>query len=350
MPNLYTGLEAVRRAAGIRGSDQDSVLLRIIEAASRRIDRETRRRFIPLTATRLFDWPQEIGDSSTILWIHDDLLAVTELLTKAQDASPTTISATDYFLEPQRYGPPYNRIEIDASSTASFESGDTPQRSISVAGRWGYSEDTEGAGVLSAAITSVTATSISVSNASLINVGDTLLIDSEQCYVSARAALDTTANTNGALNADKAQTTVTVTDGTQVNAGEVILINSERMYVESVVGNDLTVNRAYDDSTLAAHADAQDVYTYRTLTVERGVNGTTAATHLISTVISKYLPPYDIIELCIAETIAAYHQERSGWGRVVGTGEGAQELSGRELGNLRKQTIAYYRRRRMARI
>lgn len=348
MANLYAGLETTKRAAGISGSEKDAVLLRLLEAASRRIDLETRRRFIPLTATRFYDWPQEIGGSSVILWLHDDLLACIALLIKAQDASPTTVPSTDYFLEPQRYGPPYNRIEIDLSSAVAFEAGDTPQRSVSVAGRWGYSEDTKVAGTLAAAIASAIVTSATVSDASLVDVGDTLLIGSEQICISARAATDTTTNTSGTLNADKSQTAVTVTNGALVLAGEVILINSERMYVESVVGNNLTVIRAYDGSVLATHADVQDVYAYRTLTIVRGVNGTTAASHNSAAAISKYVAPYDIIELCIAEAIAAYHQEQGGWGRTVGMGEGAREPSGQTLADLRRRIIGGYRRMRMA--
>lgn len=348
MVNLYAGLETVKRAAGISGADKDIVLLRIIEAASRRIDQQVRRRFIPLTATRLFDWPQELGSSSVILWLHDDLLAVTTLLSKAQDTSPTTIVAADYFLEPQRYGPPYNRIEMDLSAAAAYESGDTPQRSISVAGRWGYGEDTKAAGTLAAAISTTTATTLTCSDASLIDVGDTLLIESEQLYVSARATVDTTANTSGALNADKSQTTVALSNGALVSPGEVLLINSERMYVDSISGNNATVIRAYDGSVLATHADAQDVYVYRLLTVVRAVNGTTAATHANSTAISKYVPPLAIIDLCVAESIAAFHQEQSGWGRVVGTGEGQRAWSGSALDDLRRRVISVYRRGRQA--
>ena len=347
MPNFYAGLEALKRAGAINGSDEDTRIKRLIEAVSRRIDQETRRRFIPQTATRLYDWPPETHGPSTILWLDESLLSVTTLLSKAQDASPTTIPAADYFLEPQRYGPPYNRIEIDLSSTSAFEAGATAQRSISVAGSWGYGNDTVAAGALAEAL-DATETGVDVTDASLVDVGDTLLVESEQMFVSDKGTLDTTANLNGALTADKSQTTVAVNNGALVNAGEVILVNSERMYVESVTGNNLTVIRAYDGSTLAAHNDATDVYAYRTLTVTRNVNGTAAATHANSTAITKYQVPRDIEELCIAEVIAAFHQERSGWGRVVGMGEQQREFSGRTLADLRKRVTDSYRRGRWA--
>jgi len=185
------------------------------------------------------------------------------------------------------------------------------------------------------------------SDSSLIGVGDTLLIESEQVFVSGKtnAALDSIL-IDGALTATKSQTTVTVDSSHGIVAGEIILVDSEKMYVDSVSTNDLTVIRAYDGTVLAAHTNDTAVHIYRTLTIERGVNGTTAATHANSTAISKYVPPYDIKELCIAETVAAYHQEGSGWGREIGAGEGARELSGRALGDLRNRVILSYKRLR----
>ena len=65
---------------------------------------------------------------------------------------------------------------------------------------------------------------------------------------------------------------------------------------------------------------------------------------------SKYAPPLDIQELALAESLAAYHQEFSGWGRTVGTGDGQTEMSGRSLAEMRKRVITTYRRLRHAAI
>jgi len=119
------------------------------------------------------------------------------------------------------------------------------------------------------------------------------------------------------------------------------------MYVESVSGNDLTVVRAYDGSVLASHTDNTAIHINRTLTIERGVNGTTAAAHADALAINVYEPPFDINEWCMAETIAAYHQEAAGWGRTIGQGEGATEFSGRELGSFRKEMVGRYQRVRI---
>ncbi len=351
MANLYAGRRAVKRAAHINGVDRDSMLDRIIEAQSRTIDRRTHRFFIPRTATRLYRWPQSQTMPGDVLWLDQDLISLTTLKSEAQNSSPTTIAATDYFLEPNNTGPPYNRIEIDQSSTAAFQGGDTPQRSISVLGSWGYSNDTKSAGTVASGLDSdATATTFVCSDSSLIDVGDTLLIESEQIFVSdvASAALGSIQLNDASVTKDVADVTITADASHGLKVGEVILLDSEKMYISSIATNDLTVIRAYDGSLVAAHSDDTAIHVFRTLTIERGVNGTTGATHANAKAISVYEPPFDIIKLCMAETLAAYQQEQAGWGRTVGPGEGATELDGEGLIGLRKEVLGYYRRVREA--
>jgi len=352
MANWYCSREQVKTAAQVGGPDRHAQIDRLIEAESRRIDRETRRIFIPKTQTRQYRWPLPGNDSGKILWLDFDLISISTLQTKAQDSSPTTISASDFFLEPQAFGPPYDRIEIDLSSTAAFEAGDTPQRSISVNGSWGYSEDTKSSGTVASGLSaSASATTMVCSDASLINVGDALLIESEQVFVSDRdfAALDSIL-LNGALTADKSNVTVTVDGSHGIVAGEIIRVDSEQLFVSAVSTNNLTVRRAFNDTVLAAHSDDTAVHINRTLTIERGVNGTTAATHSDSTAISKYEVPFDVNELCVAAAVNAVHQESAGWGREVGTGEGAREMRGRSLAELRHGLVRQLKRTRIGAI
>lgn len=344
MSNWYTTREAVKRAADIKGSDLDASVDSCIDQASREIEGLTHRRFIPISATRYYPWPQRDPRRFYVLHLDEDLLSVdTNGLTREGDDA-TAIAATDFFLEPANLGPPYSRIEIDLASSAYFASKDTHQRAVRVTGSWGYGNDTIAAGTLAEADDG-SETALDVSDGSLIDVGDTLLIGSEQFFVSGRSTLDTGANTNGALTATRSQTTVTVTDGTKVKAGEMVLINSERFYVQSVTGNDLAVIRAYDGTTLAAHDDAQDVYCFRTLTVTRGENGTTAAAHDNATAISKYQPPADIRELCKALALAYYETGKGGWTGVVGGGERAIESRQVALNKLRDRVQRRYQRR-----
>jgi len=149
----YTARGAVKRAVGLAGADLDSLIDAYIKGASQHIENILGRRFIPETGINYFPWPTKASAGGYILYLEDlDLIAVTLLQAKAQDTTPTEIVPADYFLEPVNEGPPYNRIEIDLSSSAVFESGDTPQRSIAATGRWGYCEDTEVAGALAGAV------------------------------------------------------------------------------------------------------------------------------------------------------------------------------------------------------
>tara|TARA_Y100000034_G_scaffold54347_1_gene66605 strand:- start:46 stop:624 length:579 start_codon:yes stop_codon:yes gene_type:complete len=187
------------------------------------------------------------------------------------------------------------------------------------------------------------------SNASRIGVGDTLLIQSEQIFVSERdfAALDSKL-IDGALTANQSEVTITVDSSHGIVAGEVIRVESEQMYVVAVATNDLMVIRAYNGSVLAAHNDDTAVHINRTLTVERGINGTTAATHADATSITPYEPPLDIQSLCIGESLAMFAQEEAQWGRTVGPGDSARDFTTLDLAARKQRTVEYYSRVRMA--
>jgi hypothetical protein len=60
---------------------------------------------------------------------------------------------------------------------------------------------------------------------------------------------------------------------------------------------------------------------YRKLEVVRGVNGTTAATHLISTAISRYLVPADVLFLCKEIATLMAHKAETGYAGRTGNAE-----------------------------
>ena len=350
MPNWYATRESVKRAVRSNGSENDEAIDRLIEAASRDVDNMTHRWFIPRTQTRLFKWPGTYG-LGDILWMDADLISVTALKTKAQDSSPTTISSSDYFLEPVNNAPPYNRIEIDISSSASFESGDTSQRSISVEGSWGFSADTVSVGTVASGLDSdATVTTMVTSNGSLtsgVNVGDTLLIESEQVFVTEKtSAALASILLNGAITADKSEN-LTVDGGTHgINNGEIIQVDSEQMLVRSSTATVLTVERAYNGTTLAAHSNDVAVHIFRTLTITRGVNGTTGATHADATAVTAYRAPGPIRELTMAMAIAAFTQEAAAYGRTVGAAGGTVDVTGPDLPALTQRISDQYARPR----
>ena len=347
MANWYTTRGAVKRAAQIGGDSLDATIDEHIDAASREIDTITGRRFIPLTAARSYDFPQRDG-SAWKLYLDEDLLSVSSLTKEGTDL--TAIASTDYFLAPAVLGPPYSRIEIDLGSSAFYSVKDTHQRQIVVTGSWGYSNATAPASSLAAALTDTTGTAVRLKDGSKADVGDTLLVESEQMFVSGRGDEDLAVNTHGttgAMTASMTDKTVTI-DGAPTNAvavGETLRIGSERMYVEAINSTtSFEVTRAYDGSTLAAHSTGDDVFIFRAYTVTRGENGTTAATHVISTAASKYQPPADIRGLCLALAVGYYNAARGGWTGIVGGPEGQTETRMSALNRLRKDTRAHYRR------
>ena len=348
MANFYITRGMVKRSAQIGGDSLDAIVDEQIEAASREIDRLTSRRFIPLTAAKSYDWPQKDPRRAWVLYLEEDLLSVSSLTKDGTDV--TAIASTDYFLEPSVLGPPYSRIEIDLGSTSFYSAKDTHQRQVVVTGSWGYSNDTVAASQLNGALSTTTATAMSLDDGSKADVGDTLLLESEQVFINARTSEDLGVNTHGttgAMTASMTDKTLTV-DGAPTNAvvaGEVLRIGSERLYVEAINSTtSFEVTRAYDGSALAAHSIGDDVFAFRSYTIQRGVNGTTAATHVDNTAASRYQAPADIRNLCLALAVGYYQATRGGWTGIVGGPEGQTETRMSALNRLRKDVQAQYRR------
>jgi hypothetical protein len=345
--NWLCSRESIKRALELTGSDLNPKIDDAILSASGEIETRLGRWFIPRTQTRYYRaCAGKIGYVLDLTQTEDDappdLLAVTAL---TSDNGAVTIPAADYFLEPVNDSP-YDRIEIDrgddTAATSEFTYDDTPQRAHAVTGRWGYSEDTETAGAVAEEL-DTSETAIDVTNASLVDVGDTLLCESEQMFVSERAALTTGTTLDGALALGSEVVTVAVASGAAVNAGEVILVDAERMLVTDITSNNLTVKRGYDGSVIAAHLTGVTVYAYRTLTVVRGANGTTAATHADTTALSKYVPPADVSALCRALAIFSMQQDKAGHTGTVGQGEGTTRVTTFGLDGLWKRAKANYR-------
>src|SRR3990170_5141125 len=358
MSNFYATREQVKRAGDIKRSDQDTQVDRHIEAASRHIDRILGLRegvFIPKTQTRNFEWPQDAAvedrhRNGYTLYLDEHLISISSVTRDGDTA--TAVPTADVFLEPANEGPPYTRLELDRSSTdanATFAStiSTTNQRAVRVAGSWGYKSATEAAGTVSSGLASdAAATSFVCSNASLIGVGDTLLIGTEQVFVSGRAfaALGAILVNDAAITADMADNTITVDGSHGLVAGEIIKLDSEELYIRSVATNVLSVIRAYNGTALAAHADDTAVQIARTLTIVRGVNGTTAAVHANAVAVNKYAVPKDVNEYVVARSLHTFRQDEGGWTGVVGAGESAIEMRGRILAQMEAALMMKYDR------
>jgi hypothetical protein len=293
MPNrLYsTVAELIRdlQTSGHGVKVNEEALLNDIRSASDYIDGEIGM-FIPRTEIRKYD-----GTGKYRLDI-DPVVAVTDLT----EDGDTLTEDTDFVLRPSGRmieNGAYIAVEVDVDSS-SFSAWPWDQNNVVITGRWGLYENTVSLGF--SLTFDDTETEKAVSDGSTLSPGMVLLIESEQLLVTATkdTLTDSTANLNGAIDIDD-EFQITLTDASQVNVGEVIQINTERMrvLVINATTNQVEVDRGWDGTSLESHADAADVYVLRTYEFERGVNGTTAAAHS-NKAVSRYIPPYDLGYIC----------------------------------------------------
>ncbi len=138
--------------------------------------------------------------------------------------------------------------------------------------------------------------------------------------------------------------TASVVSGAAVNVGEVVTLGSERMMVDDITGNTLVVRRAFDGSVLAQHSNNTVVYAPRLLTVQRGVAGTTATTHLTAAPITKWAPRGLLTQLARAYIMVGIQDEAAGYARVAGA-EGAAAKLGERLAVLEARALETFGRR-----
>jgi len=260
-------------------SDAGSIR-RILEAASRRIDDYCGGgTFGPLTETRYYD----IGSGSLRNSPQYQTVAITDDIKTSMSTpgvvpldawmvSPTTVTsygatdratsetltegyANDFFLMPYN-STPKTILKLNEDTTKGFDSG---QQTLSILGSWGYTADTVSV-TTSDAIASTTATSASVTSASNLGPAQTILIDSEQ------------------------------------------------LYITSISGN--------------------------TLTVERGVNGSTAATHSGGASLYRYDYPELIVQACLDLAKIVFRDRDLGAVTTIGSGDAAITSAAGEINSI----------------
>ena len=213
--NSYADLSTLKTMMEIAGTGNDTELLQSLESASRSIDSFCNRYFYTKSETRQF------RGSGTRLLLDGDLLSITTLTTlKSDRTTDKTWASTDYELFPLGdtvY--PKTWIEIADDTTAgSFASG--VRRGVQIAGMFGYGNG-----------------------------------NSSTPYLSA-----TTTN-DGSF--DSSETTFTATAGANLNVGETILIDSEQIYITGISTNTITVQRAMNGTSGASHSTGATVNVYQ---------------------------------------------------------------------------------------
>jgi hypothetical protein len=120
-------------------------------------------------------------------------------------------------------------------------------------------------------------------------------------------------------------TALTVSTPVTVNQGDVIVIDSEAIYV--------------DHSPSLASGTA---------VVQRGVNGTTAASHLVNAPISRYRAPADIRRLVRGEAMSSFQEDQGSWARATGSTDVTLRAASTQLTQYWQRAEATYRRTRLA--
>jgi hypothetical protein len=285
------------------GSKPEAELLTFVRAASDWITGNVGD-FIPVTAAKRYD-----GTGHLDLTV-DPLLSVTSIVDDGD-----TLQSTDYLGYPRNKwweNGPYTRLRVDPDATT-LNAWVGEEDGVVVTGTWGlYSESASTGALVKNNPLTAAGTSLVVDDGSKIRPGLVLLIATEQVLVTATgASTDSTANTAEALDASEEE--IDVNDGSQVSIGEVIVIDTEQMLITDIQTNTLVVKRGWNGSTKATHANPSNVFVYRTFTVERGVNGTTAAEAVQDVAINKYVPPSDVKYLCQQMASLMSRKEDSGY-------------------------------------
>ncbi len=207
--NLYVDLNQMRRRyfhdSALASTDQLE-LLRVIEQASRQVDEFSQRIFYTLEDTRYYD-----GKGFTQLWLPDDVLSITALKIDEDGDLAYELSLTeetDFWLWPDNEDPKI-RLDVnpESSNLSAWPSG---RKRIEIEGAFGYSDVTEATGdTVQSDPLAAGGTTLAVTDGANFAIGQPLLIEIEQLYISAISTNDLTVTrgVNGTTDAEHVKTT-----------------------------------------------------------------------------------------------------------------------------------------------
>lgn len=221
MAHWYTNRDMLKRAFGMPDSAtaDHAQLDAVIEAVSRSFERHTGRWFYPKLSTLYFS----SEDAVCLPLPGSDLLEITALAVDASGVGTydSSFSASDYYLKPynaRELSPPepYWVIETKPLSSAYFPV--CIERGVRITGKWGYYDEHESVSAYPKAAVDSTQKSIVVQNCTAVHPGQTLLVGSEQVFISEVA---TSSGTSGTLSVKRGQEGTTATSYASGQALEV---------------------------------------------------------------------------------------------------------------------------------
>jgi hypothetical protein len=327
----------------------DAQVDRALAAATASVVELCHRDFTPVLATRVFDWPSEQTARSWRLWLDRNELITATLIT----SGGVTIPATDYYLEPANYGPPYDCVEIRLDRPSNWQAGNTHQHAATILGLYGHSDTAQPAGTLVGAINTAT-TAVTVSDSTAVGVGDLLRCGTERMVVTDKGLVNSGQTLQAPLGQQKNEALATVADGAGYRKGETLTLGAERVRVRDIAGNTLMVERAYDGTQLDSHSGGETIWAPRLLTVARGAAGTTASSAVDGALLTRWIAPGPVRTLAIAEAMNTLLMEQSGYARTVrsqaGTGTRSVAAVTAEIDSLRSRVFNAYGRKARIRV
>lgn len=202
MSNAYLTLDTLKGtgALNIAGTAYDARLLSLIENVSRQVDKETNRHFFFETGTKFFD-----GDGGQELFIPDLISIDTFKEDSNNDGTmETSWATTDYLLEPHNARPtnengrPYTRIRVSPKTGGTQDVFQKDIKNYELSGTWGFRQVTKDSSRNGTLADGTTGTLVFDGSTANIEIGQTLLIDSEQTYV--KSISGTAAQVDRAVN------------------------------------------------------------------------------------------------------------------------------------------------------
>ncbi len=294
------------------GEAEESALLEYIREASQEITREIGD-FIPFIEAKTFNGygeaRLEVEPLISISSLTDDGDAITSTQWNLQPANPKWENGC------------YTALVIDEDA-GELSVWTKEVSSVVITGSWGKYAELVTVVIANITLNNATATSLLITNGSRMSPGMVLLIEDEQILVEAfGATTNSTTTVDGAIAIDDEE--IAVASGSAVKVGEVIEIDLEDMLVVKINSNAVLVVRGYNETLKATHANAATINVYRTFTIKRGVNGSTAAAHA-SVAVSRYVAPSDIFYLCKQMAGLRMRLEETGFSGKVGGGDSGE--------------------------
>lgn len=192
----YVSRETLIQASIVQDDEQNTRVDRVNQTVARKFEADSRTWFVPRAAVRTVTLPlvPDCFRTSYGLWVSIALPAhlqsASSIVLHTSDTTAITLALSQqYRLSPD--SPPYDHVELVADQVDPVYGIDVVtgwwdfRPYLTVTGIWSHNFGLVGAGTLAGAL-SDTALSLTCSDGTLIGVGDSLLIGSEQILVADR--------------------------------------------------------------------------------------------------------------------------------------------------------------------